>query len=520
MSERMIELQRKKAGHPPINSINYNAPSSSSTIPVHTQSHGTNSIANVATTQRQAVVAATSATLGHSTSTHLPSAYNSMTDPIIRSNQTAATNVNVNTATTNISSTTTPSTHQRVYPISSSNPNARNGKKFNIPSATVTAAMSVPQQSPPLKAVDSSTLMLNEDERMRHFLALLSNSTNSTESGPTVPLSLSRRILNREGVNFMDESVPALMSVAADRFLATVLHQSKICHNRRLQGEETAKEEKKSLNRMKKRRREEKKMKRQKRLAQEKGLDVALKTPAGGSNGASDVTKGKKNSTRKVMTNSVTSKMITDVENALKDDNGNDSMDEEMEYYDNYLQGGRNKDSVISGGSDGTVKDKNDENRDDQSNDEDSDEDDDDEDDEDDDDDKLTLQLRDIVRPLEAWGVSLTGKAGISTPANHVEITKKNHETTDAEDDSNDDVDGDSDVEGEDDDDKSMSGASTSAASKQKGTEKARKRASTPKGPNLKSPIKTKQRKTSPAPQTGPVRSTTPSGSTKASQKQ
>jgi len=276
---------------------------------------------------------------------------------------------------------------------------------------------------------------------------------------------------------------------------------------------------------MKKRRREEKKLRQQKRLAIEKELVVALNTPATGPNGTSDSTKTKKSSTRKVMTNSVTSKMITDVEKALKDDKGNDSMDEEMEYYDNYLQGNRDKNDGgrSNNRGDGSGKDKDNDNEGDQSNDDDSDEDD-DNDDDDDDDSKLTLQLRDVVRPLEAWGVSLTGKVGLSTPAKHVEITKMQHETDADDDNSNPDVDGDSDIDVEEEDDKSVSGASTSAASKQKSTDKVRKRVSSPKGSNLKSPAtKTKQRKASPILQTGLTstasksgRSTTPSASAKA----
>jgi hypothetical protein len=524
MSERMIELKRAQGGLAPISTMNYNG-----SAPVQQTSSTSAPVA--------ASVAASSVSAAVSTST-------------------ATSNITQNQNTTSTSTTST----ERVYPIT----NARNGKNIsvyqNAPASAIAAAAAASaaankaaksaatattnttittaattsttaatattttnststqqqqqnqQQQEPPKAIDPSTIMLSEDEKMHRFLSLLSDKKNSILPGPTVPHSLSRRILNRQGVNYMDESISTVMSGAADRFLATVLQQSMICRDRRLMGEEMARKEKKALIRMKKRRREEIKVKRRKRLAVEKELETAIKTPA--SNGANE--KGKKNTTKKITASAVSSKLIEDVEKVLKDEQGNDSVDEEMDYYDNYVKKDGN-----SGAAE--VNNQN-EDGDDQSIDDDdlSDE---DEDEDDDDDTRLTLQLRDIVRPLEAWGVSLTGKVGLSAPPKNDEVKKKQDETA-PDDDSNAHVDGDLDVDGDDDDDDeiSISGALSTGPSKPKGDDKEkRKRAATPKGSNMKSPLKAKQRKGSPTPQTGvnslnvTGRATTPSGGAKSS---
>ena len=53
---------------------------------------------------------------------------------------------------------------------------------------------------------------------------------------PTTPASLSRRILHKSSVGYLDESLPLLLSAMSDRFLATVLAQGMACRNRRLEG--------------------------------------------------------------------------------------------------------------------------------------------------------------------------------------------------------------------------------------------------------------------------------------------
>merc|ERR1711862_891266 len=44
--------------------------------------------------------------------------------------------------------------------------------------------------------------------------------------------------LNKQGVQYIDKNIPNLISLAADHFLANVLHQSSICRDRRVQGQQ------------------------------------------------------------------------------------------------------------------------------------------------------------------------------------------------------------------------------------------------------------------------------------------
>jgi len=54
----------------------------------------------------------------------------------------------------------------------------------------------------------------------------------------TVPIALSRRILNQRGVEYISGShVDTVMSLAGDRFLASVLQQAIVCRGHRLEGE-------------------------------------------------------------------------------------------------------------------------------------------------------------------------------------------------------------------------------------------------------------------------------------------
>ena len=88
-----------------------------------------------------------------------------------------------------------------------------------------------------------------------------------------------------------------------------------------------------------------------------------------------------------------------------------DSVDEEEHYYENFF--GEGSDQEVAMEEDG---------------DESYDEDEDDNEDEDEDEDDMLL-LRDIVRPLQAWGVNVTGKIGLDTDDSCNETTVA--ETTD-----------------------------------------------------------------------------------------
>lgn len=323
-----------------------------------------------------------------------------------------------------------------------------------------------PQSSNP------STIMLDMDERLRHFLTLvkfrhkLCNIKNANISiGPTVPDALSKRTLNKQGVNYMDESVPAIMSAAADQFLATVLQQSMICRDRRLQGEEIAKKEKRALNKLKKRRKQELKQKQQKRLKLEQDLENALQKS--NINGTGKMKKGP---------SSVSNKLIQDVERAIDEDEVNDRIDEEWDYYEKYT---RNGDDSNDGDDQGIEDDVSD---------------DDENDDDDEDENKFTLQLRDVVRPLEAWNVCCSGKIGLSIQTMDQDDEKKENET-DEDDDSNSEGDGDMDIDDEDEDDE------ISMATEKTGGKKTGKRVPTPKA--AKSPSKAKQRKKAATPDSG-----------------
>jgi hypothetical protein len=48
--------------------------------------------------------------------------------------------------------------------------------------------------------------------------------------------------LQKQGVGYLDDTVAAVVSASADRFLATVLHQAAACRDQRLKGAELAQE--------------------------------------------------------------------------------------------------------------------------------------------------------------------------------------------------------------------------------------------------------------------------------------
>lgn len=275
----------------------------------------------------------------------------------------------------------------------------------------------------------------SEDERMSRFLHLLSsttttsssllprspsnknvNSNNSTQNShhpnrtaPTVPLALTRRILQRQGVGYANETIPSIVSGAADRFIATVLQHSLICRDRRLKGQKLAKKEWKELRKSQKRIRAEEKAQRLKRKKIEEGLERLAKGPGDNSSSGGGKSKKSKASAKESAANG--KKQTKDeaqlelknvkVEKVLLSDT--DSVDEEKKYYEQH-----------HGESTSTFTD---EQNKDNGGDVSYDEADSEEDDESEDDDEVLL-LRDIIRPLEAWGMNITGKVGfgVSNP--------------------------------------------------------------------------------------------------------
>jgi len=291
----------------------------------------------------------------------------------------------------------------------------------------------------------AAAAIAREDERMQKFLRLVAESAEQSSSSvfddaitaaagqrqphaPTVPTSLSRRILHRQGVGFLDETVASVTSLAADRFLATVLQQAIACRDRRLKGEEYAKErllERKLQRKRKRLKRKERRRKKQameerireKNLASIAAADALAKSGSSAVGGAagSSPAKGKSKKSKKAAAAAAKAAANGPVkENGGKedgkDDNNNaeeeeealsdDSLDEEEDYYEHYY-------SDKGSSNSGSDTDEDDEE------DEDGDADEDEEDSDDDENTRYTILLRDMSRPLEAWGINLTGKIGL-----------------------------------------------------------------------------------------------------------
>ena len=274
------------------------------------------------------------------------------------------------------------------------------GKGAKPPSGTQngTAGSAMQVQQPPDPQQTAAARVRSEDELLQSFLQKLQNRDDSraeSQSGPTVPTSLSRRMLQRQGVGYLDPSVGAIVSAAADRFLVTVLQQSLVCRDQRLKGAEQAKEaamhRKRHLDNHnadrddRERRKADSELQREARnLAAIEAAETLTKekaaTAAAGATGADDGD-GAKAKKRKTPASSPLngSKRKREEDDAGQDDDAYDSMDEEEDYYQAHL------------GSD--MPDFGDEIE-----------------DEDD-----MLILRDILLPLQAWNYHVNGKEGYVT---------------------------------------------------------------------------------------------------------
>jgi hypothetical protein len=244
-------------------------------------------------------------------------------------------------------------------------------------------------QTPQQSAAAAVRLEDMQMQRFFHRLQARDDARPDASSGPTVPTALSRRILQKQGVGYLDDTVAAVVSASADRFLATVLHQAAACRDQRLKGAELAQEAARHRKRHmqhyeadsddRQRRKEEKEKKREKgNLAAVEAAEVLTKsgkTPA--KEGEPTASKSKKKK-KVVVDDNGTNGNKRKSHPEEDDDDSYDSVDEEEDYYRNYY----GDDNVNDG-----------------------------KDDEDEDDD--TLILRDIARPLEAWDFHLTGKEGM-----------------------------------------------------------------------------------------------------------
>jgi len=281
------------------------------------------------------------------------------------------------------------------------------------PGSAVTAGRNVPQET-------AVSALETEDRQMQRFLNRLQMRDDAQQlvtdssSGPTVPTALSRRMLHRQGVGYLDDAVAAVASASADRFLATVLHQAVACRDQRLKGAEMANAARRQRKRHmeqyeadtddRRRRKEAAEKQREKaNLAVISAADALKKGGSAASKKEPDgATKG--NKTKKLTPAGDATKINGTKKAAAKppsrdnDEESYDSIDEEEEFYQNYY------------GDPG-------------------DSDDSDEEDE-------TLRLIDLKRPLEAWDFHITGKLGLDA----TEAEKEDDESDDDDDQSDDNL--------------------------------------------------------------------------------
>lgn len=262
------------------------------------------------------------------------------------------------------------------------------------PSTTFAGESTATHQTPQQAAIAA---MRVEDIHMQRFLHKLQDRNDAkaqSSSGPTVPVVLSRRMLQKQGVGFLDETVAAIVSGAADRFLGTVLQQAMACRDQRLKGAEMAREAKNRRKRHmdqyeadtaeRRRRKQESEEQREKNnLAAISAAEALKKSGLKRNENVESPSKSKKKKKpHDVTRNGNGSKSRGENIAADGDDDSYDSIDEEEQYY-----------REVYGDSVGI----------------------DNKDVEDDEDD--TLILRDLSRPLEAWGFHVDGKAGMEPSA-------------------------------------------------------------------------------------------------------
>ena len=237
-----------------------------------------------------------------------------------------------------------------------------------------------------------------EDRMMKRFLQRLQERDDMATGGPTVPTALSRRILHKQGAGYLDDTVGAIASASADRFLATVLQQAVACRDQRLKGAELAKEaanhKKRHLEHYKEdtddRKRQKEQFEEDRERANLAAIEAAKSARRSGAGGAAG-TKQTKSKKKKVVDS--TSSAANDNKpkagagmNEADDENSYGSIDEEEQHYQDYY--GDSTSDVDGSDVEG-------------------------EDDEEDD----AVVLRDIARPLEAWNFHVTGKIGMGPNA-------------------------------------------------------------------------------------------------------
>ena len=230
----------------------------------------------------------------------------------------------------------------------------------------------------------AATTLYSEEEMLQKFLKRLQQQR---DGGSTVPTSLARRMLHRQGVGYLDETVAMLTAAAADRFLATVLQQGVACRDRRVAGRELSNEQ--SARRRKhvslyQQDSDYRKRRKLERTSQKLQANVAAVAAARDLSHKASTAENKANASKKK--NTKKNEPVEEETNGMKVNDetigdeevlDEDSLDDEERYYEDYY------------GEFPEV-------------------DDDDEAEED-----CMLLLRDLQRPLEAWHFKLTGKVGL-----------------------------------------------------------------------------------------------------------
>lgn len=293
--------------------------------------------------------------------------------------------------------------------------------------ASLSNAASSKQPSP---AEVANASLLSEDAQIERFINRLQRRDRRTttthhhsNSGPTVPSALSRRMLQRQGVGYLDDTVASVVSASADRFLATVLQQSIACRDQRLKGAAMTREATKQRKRHiedydadndDRKRRKDSIIKAREDIAKFT-IEAAESIKKGGSTGSGKATassttvkktKKKKGSKKNAASSAAggPQKLDPAMEALAMEESEEeyDSIDEEEEYYQENIVGvTRERIKLKKSG----VTDEEDE-----------------EDEEDSDEEDDTLLLRDIVRPLKAWKFYLNGKEAIETDDDNDEI--------------------------------------------------------------------------------------------------
>lgn len=272
-------------------------------------------------------------------------------------------------------------------PAASMHSVARSPGKGNLQSPKAAAVSQTPEEV-------ATAQVLSEDAQIQRFIHRLQrrddlHPTADASSGPTVPTALSRRMLQRQGVGYLDDTVAAAISASADRFLATVLQQAVACRDHRLKGAEMAREAARHRKRHmqhyeadtddRKRRKEELEEAREKVHLKTILTAEALKKGGGASKVDPDDKNKKKKKKKEDDETAVNGIKSSGTSNPLEedDDESYDSIDEEEEYYQEKL--GDVPDFQKHG--------------------------------EEEDDD--TLLLKDLVRPLEGWNFHISGKEAL-----------------------------------------------------------------------------------------------------------